>query len=380
MSKDAEQAAARPTITDVARHAGVSKGLVSFALNDRPGVSAETRDRILASAEELGWTPSLRARSLSVDRSYALGLVIGRSVDVIAADPFFHAFIAGVESEFSTAGQVLVLAQATPGREEAATYRGLAADKRVDGVFLTDLRAGDERIALVRELGLAAVTLGHPDVPSPFPAVSVDDGRGIRAAVEHLVDLGHRRIAHVAGPSNMLHGRRARRRLRRRRHRRAASSRPRSSRPTSAPSTVPAPPASSSRSAPTGRPRSCTRTTTWRSPGSPSRNARASACRTTSRSPASTTPTSREHTFPSITSVATDAADWGARSARLLLAAIAKQPVEDVDLSEPRLVVRESTATAPEPAPHPNPHPTPPRIRAALTPPPERNRPCADES
>jgi DNA-binding LacI/PurR family transcriptional regulator len=58
-----------------------------------------------------------------------------------------------------------------------------------------------------------------------------------------------------------------------------------------------------------------------------------------------------EHTFPSITSVATDATDWGARSARLLLAAIAQQPAENIDLPEPRLVVRESTTTAPDPNP-----------------------------
>src|SRR5690242_11015164 len=104
----------RPTIADVARRAGVSKGLVSFALNDRPGVAPGTRDRILAVAQELGWTPSLRARSLSVGRAFACGLVIGRSPDVIAADPFFPSFIAGLEDEFSTSGQVLVMAVATP--------------------------------------------------------------------------------------------------------------------------------------------------------------------------------------------------------------------------------------------------------------------------
>lgn len=346
MSEGAEQAAARPTINDVARHAGVSKGLVSFALNNRPGVSAETRDRILASAEELGWSPSLRARSLSVDRSYALGLVIGRSVDVIAADPFFHAFIAGVESEFSTAGQVLVLAQATPGREEAATYRGLAADKRVDGVFLTDLRAGDDRIALVRELGLAAVTLGHPDVPSPFPSVSVDDGRGIRAAVEHLVGLGHRRIAHVAGPSNMLHGRR-----------RADAFLDAAIAGGVEPSVV-----ETDFSAVDGA--RATRELVALGADRPtaivySNDHMALAGLTAAQRAGLRVPHDlsitgfdntelAEHTFPSITSVATDAADWGARSARLLLAAIAKQPVDDVDLSEPRLVVRESTAAAPE--------------------------------
>jgi DNA-binding LacI/PurR family transcriptional regulator len=199
-----------PTIADVARRAGVSKGLVSFALNDRPGVASETRSRILEAARELGSTPSLQARSLSTGRSFACGLVIGRSADVIAADPFFHSFIAGLEDEFAVSGQVLVLAVATPGRQEEATYRRLAADRRVDGVVLTDLRARDERVALVRELGLSAVTLGVPDVESPLSSVSVDDGAGIHAAVKHLVDLGHRRLTHIAGPDAMLHSRRRR--------------------------------------------------------------------------------------------------------------------------------------------------------------------------
>lgn len=197
----------RPTIADVARRAGVSKGLVSFALNGRAGVAADTRERILSVAAEMGWSPSLRARSLSVGRAFACGLVIGRSPDVIAADPFFPTFIAGVEDEFSVSGQVLVLAAATPGRQEAETYRGLVADRRVDGVILSDLRADDPRIDLVASLGTAAVTLGVPDVASPFTSVSVDDGAGIRLAVDHLADLGHHDIAHVAGPTDMLHGR-----------------------------------------------------------------------------------------------------------------------------------------------------------------------------
>src|SRR3546814_9396714 len=87
----------RATIADVARRAGVSKGLVSFALNDRPGVAPDTRRRILEAAEALGWSPSVRARALSVGRAFACGLVIGRSPDVIAADPFFPSFIAGLE-------------------------------------------------------------------------------------------------------------------------------------------------------------------------------------------------------------------------------------------------------------------------------------------
>jgi DNA-binding LacI/PurR family transcriptional regulator len=93
---------------------------------------------------------------------------------------------------------------------EARSYRQLASHGRVDGVIISDLRTNDARIALASELQLSAVTLGRPDVPSPFPAVTVDDAAGIRDTVAHLADLGHTRIAHVGGPAVMLHGRRRR--------------------------------------------------------------------------------------------------------------------------------------------------------------------------
>ncbi|MEW2386452.1 LacI family DNA-binding transcriptional regulator [Micromonospora sp. NPDC047707] len=196
----------RPTITDVARAAGVSKGAVSFALNGRPGVAEETRQRILAAATVLGWTPSHRARALSTSRAFAVGLVLARPPELLGADPFFPAFIAGVERVLVERNQALVLQVVTSQRAEEDGYRRLAADGRVDGVFLLDLRIADPRIALLEELRLPAVTLGRPDVASPFPAVLVDDRRGITAAVRHLVELGHRHVAHVAGPDHFLHG------------------------------------------------------------------------------------------------------------------------------------------------------------------------------
>nr|WP_221375050.1 LacI family DNA-binding transcriptional regulator [Actinoplanes polyasparticus] len=200
----------RPTIRDVARAAGVSKGTVSFALNGRPGVSEDTRERILAAARDLGWTPSTKARALSVSRSFAVGLVLAREPELLGADPFFPSFIAGVERTLSDRGQALVL-QVVPESEEEAGYRRLAGAGRVDGVFLLDLRVDDPRMALLEELGMPAVSIARPDVPSGFPAVLVDDRPGIAAAVEHLAGLGHRRIAHVAGPAHFLHGSRRRR-------------------------------------------------------------------------------------------------------------------------------------------------------------------------
>ena len=207
---DPAQDSSKVTIADVARAAGVSKGLVSFALNDRPGVSAETRSRILHVAGTLGWTPSLRARSLSSKRSFALGLVIARDPEVLGSDPFFTSFIGGIETILAPEGLALVLSVVPDASTELTTYRTLVTDGRVDGVFISDLRQDDPRIPCLAELGLPAVTLGRPDQPSPFPAVSIDDTDGVAESVRHLVELGHRRIAHVAGSPAMLHGGRRR--------------------------------------------------------------------------------------------------------------------------------------------------------------------------
>lgn len=195
------------TISDVAQAAGVSKGAVSYALNNLPGVSDETRQRILQVARELGWKPSLRAKALSSAKAYALGLVVARDPRLLGTDPFFPAFIAGIETTLAEHDYTLVLSVATePGAEERC-YRKLAEGGRVDGVILTDVRHDDSRIRLLQDLKLPAVTLNRPDAESPFPAVLMDDTDGITAAVEHLVALGHTRIGHVGGAQEYIHGR-----------------------------------------------------------------------------------------------------------------------------------------------------------------------------
>ncbi|WP_299170000.1 LacI family DNA-binding transcriptional regulator [uncultured Arthrobacter sp.] len=194
------------TISDVARAAGVSKGAVSYALNGQAGVSEETRQRILGAAKELGWRPSLRARSLSSSKAYALGLVVARNPRLLGTDPFFPSFIAGIETTLADRGYSLVLTVAAKHGAEEASYRRLVHEGRVDGVILSDVRTDDPRIALLLELGLPAVTLNRPTAASPFPAVCMDDTEGISSAVQHLVDLGHTRIAHVGGTQHYIHG------------------------------------------------------------------------------------------------------------------------------------------------------------------------------
>ena len=193
------------TITDVARIAGVSKAAVSFALNDRPGVAADTRARILAVARDLGWTPSLRGRALSVSRALAVGLVIARTPETLGADPFFGYFISGIETVLSERGYALMLQVVGDEQSEHESYRQLAANGRVDGVFLTDMRVDDLRPQLLEDLGLPTVVIGPVPRNGPWSAVNIDDQLGIVAAVVHLVELGHQRIAHVSGPSELVH-------------------------------------------------------------------------------------------------------------------------------------------------------------------------------
>ncbi|WP_374006974.1 LacI family DNA-binding transcriptional regulator [Leifsonia sp. LS-T14] len=201
------------TINDVARAAGVSKSLVSLTLNDRPGVKTETRERILQTAQQLGWTPHPGARGLTTRRAYALGLVVHREPHTIEVDPFFAAFIAGVETVLSERGNVLVLTVVPDREAEERAYTRLASDKRVDGFLLTDLLAEDARIPLIERLGSLAVSLGAPPGGSPFPVITRDYDAGIDDLVAHLVGLGHRRIAYVSGDERMLHGLRRRERF-----------------------------------------------------------------------------------------------------------------------------------------------------------------------
>jgi LacI family transcriptional regulator, repressor for deo operon, udp, cdd, tsx, nupC, and nupG len=335
----------RPTITDVAQAAGVSKGAVSLAFNNRPGLAAETRERILASARELGWTPNHRARALSVSRALAAGLVMARPPETLRADPFFPSFIAGVESELSQHGYALLLQVVPEPGAEHQTYRRLSVEGRVDGVFVTDLAVDDARPGLLAELGLPAVIVG-PDVPgSRWPSVGVDDAPGIAAAVAHLVGLGHTRIAHVAGPPELVHGRSRREAW--------AAALARAGLP-------PGPCVVSDFSAEAG----ATATRTLLDLADPptaivyANDLMAIAGLSVAASRGVAVPdqlsiTGYEdtelaaHVQPPLTTVCSDVIGWGRASARRLLELIDERPATVVDLAPPGLVARGSTGPAP---------------------------------
>ena len=152
----------RPTITDIAQRAGVSKGSVSYALNGHPGVSELTRRRILAIAEEVGWHPNRAARALSASRAGACGLALARPARTLAYEPFFSKLLSGIESELSARQFALMLQIVEDVEAETEVLRRWWAERRVDGVLLVDLRVDDPRIPLVEQLGLPGGDRGGP--------------------------------------------------------------------------------------------------------------------------------------------------------------------------------------------------------------------------
>ncbi|WP_434743141.1 LacI family DNA-binding transcriptional regulator [Micromonospora sp. SH-82] len=197
----------RPTIADVARRAGVSKGAVSYALNGQPGVSEATRRRIMDIAAEIGFSPSSAARALSGATANAVGLALCRPARTLGIEPFFMELISGVEAELSARSYALTLQVVADPDAEIAVYRRWWAERRVDGVLVCDLRIDDRRVPALRDLQLPAVVIGGPARTGGLAHVWSDDAAALVEAVEYLVALGHRRIARVAGLASLLHTR-----------------------------------------------------------------------------------------------------------------------------------------------------------------------------
>jgi DNA-binding LacI/PurR family transcriptional regulator len=197
----------RPTIADIARRAGVSKGAVSYALNGQAGVSETTRQRIQAIAAELGWSPNTAARALSGASAFAVGLAICRPARVLGIEPFFMELISGLEAELSARTYGLTLQVVTDLDGELAVYRRWWAERRVDGVILVDLRVEDPRVPALERLGLPAVAIGDPRGTGQIAGVWADDAGALTEVVEYLVALGHERIARVTGLPDLLHTR-----------------------------------------------------------------------------------------------------------------------------------------------------------------------------
>ncbi|WP_295014363.1 LacI family DNA-binding transcriptional regulator [uncultured Microbacterium sp.] len=199
--------AKRTTIADIARLAGVSPGAVSFALNGRPGVSEQTRQRILEIADAHQWQPSSAARALVGSRAGVVGFAVNRPARTLGTEAFFTDLIAGVQSALAEHGIALQLVVVSSIDEELATYRRWRSANQVDGVIVIDPRDDDPRLTLLAALPLPAVVIGSSASADVPPTIWLDDGAAANALFDYLAALGHRRIAYVSGPEEFQHTR-----------------------------------------------------------------------------------------------------------------------------------------------------------------------------
>lgn len=185
----------RATSADVAARAGVSRTTVSFVLNDRAdtGIADETRRRVEEAARELGYHAHGAARALAGGTSMTIGLVLRQSAEQVAADALLAETLWGIGSEARTGGYRVLVEPLSP---VGGRYSDLVRSQRVDGLIVSGPRVDDPELAALVEDGFPIILQGSlPAVPAP--SVDVDNRAGARAAVEHLVRLGHRRIGCV---------------------------------------------------------------------------------------------------------------------------------------------------------------------------------------
>ncbi len=189
------------TIKDVAQRAQVSTATVSYVLNGTGVVSEATRARVLAAVAELGYQPNHSARALRT-RSHTIG-VVAPGIASRLADPATAEILAGLSEAATAAGYCLLIAAPTEHEAEADMALRLARSGRVDGLIIFDLRVDDERVTLLTSARIPVVALGAPAAAIACPVVGFDLRAGATMATQHLIRLGHRRIALLTAPSDL---------------------------------------------------------------------------------------------------------------------------------------------------------------------------------
>jgi DNA-binding LacI/PurR family transcriptional regulator len=185
---------------DVARKAGVSRTTVSFVLNNVPGVSISetTRQRVLDAAEKLHYYPDSAGRKLVSGKSYSLGLVLRQSDEQIFADALLPQVLLGVEQAAAGQGFQVLLKPLEPDNKTG--FMRLINENHVDGILLSGPRQDDTEIIHLYKEGFPFMLMGQLS-EGGIPFVDIDAVEGASRAIEHLIQLGHRRIAMITNAS-----------------------------------------------------------------------------------------------------------------------------------------------------------------------------------
>ena len=197
----------RVTISDLAQRLHISKASVSYALNGRAGVSEETRQRVLDLAEELGFHPNSAAVALSASRTRTIGIVIARDPALISTEAFYMRTLVGIEQYLNEVDSSLLLRLTGEHGEDLDVLRRWSRQGRVDGFILFDEHDDDPRIPLLTELGVPCVVVSSNAPDDSVGRLISSPEETVGLLLDHLVELGHRNIAHISGPFTFVHER-----------------------------------------------------------------------------------------------------------------------------------------------------------------------------
>lgn len=184
---------AHPTMQQVAERAGVSTALVSLVMRDAPNVSDHRRARVRRAADELGYRPNVLARNLASRRTRTIGVVLND-----LHNPFFAEIVDGLEHAASERGYGVLIGNGRRSRAGELESVETFLQFRVDGLVMAGATIAVSAMEATAS-SAALVVVGRTTRSSHFDTVNTDDVLGARLAVDHLVTLGHRRIAHIDG-------------------------------------------------------------------------------------------------------------------------------------------------------------------------------------
>ncbi|MCA9889482.1 MAG: LacI family DNA-binding transcriptional regulator [Anaerolineae bacterium] len=190
-------------LKDLAAELNLSVTTVSRALADYDDVSPRTRQRVRQAAEAMGYVPDITAQRLQGQRKNALGFIIP-TFGPRFSDPFFSEILAGIGNETGRQGYDLLISTVAPGPQELEVYHRYVFGRRVDGLLAVRTRRQDQRLAFLIENNFPVVAFGRTELPLSFPWIDVDGAHGLHLVVDHLVQLGHRRIAYARPPEELM--------------------------------------------------------------------------------------------------------------------------------------------------------------------------------
>ena len=183
------------TLATIAKKAGFSTITVSRALNNKPDINTQTKEKILTIAKELGYTPNLLAKSLKAGKTRTIGVIVS---DI--SNPFFSLVIKGIEDFLRKKGYSFILGNSDEDYKRETEAIRLMIQKRVDGILITPVEKETPDLTYLTKRSIPCVLVARFVRGTNLNYVVSNDMLGSLLATEHLIHLGHRRILYLAGP------------------------------------------------------------------------------------------------------------------------------------------------------------------------------------